>query len=98
MQDAAGGQTGTQVVRQVGEVLWVASEESDGHVAMGWVGEDAGYAGALGFAMSSARQLRLFCGAAGALEVGGSGCGRTLVGPAPMRIARPFGAILKVLL
>lgn len=46
--DRAAGGGGAQRLGQLGQVVGVAGEEGDGVVAVGWVGEHAGYAGALG--------------------------------------------------
>lgn len=68
---------------QFGEVVGVAGEEGEGVVAVGWVGEHAGYAGALGGVCQSVLS--------GESCNWGQGRDCTAAGPAPMRMARPLG-------
>ena len=68
------------------ERFGASGEKGDGEVAVGGGGEDAGYAGALGGG------LEMFMWRA---EMG-ERLGDTVCGPAPMRMARPFGAIERV--
>ncbi len=64
------------------EILGVSGKEGNGEVAMGRVGEYACYTGALQVGEAIRYQIYKDRGE------------RTVVGPAPIRIARPDGAIL----
>ena len=74
---------GLEVGEGGGESGWVSCEQGDGEVAAGWVGEDACNAGAL-------RRRGVSGGRESRMNV------RTVLGPAPMMIARPDGGMVKL--